>query len=51
MNRLLALPILLASLVAPPPWHYCGWLLNVEFECERAALSTLPAAIANVPVF
>jgi len=29
----------LASLVPPPPWHYAGWLLNVEFECdpERAA--------------
>ena len=26
----------LASLVAPPPWHYCGWLLNVEFECDQA---------------
>jgi hypothetical protein len=28
-----------ASLVPPPPWHYAGWLLNVEFECdlERAA--------------
>jgi hypothetical protein len=26
----------LASLVAPPPWHYCGWLLNVEFECDLA---------------
>jgi Acetoacetate decarboxylase (ADC) len=25
----------LASLVAPPPWHYAGWLLNVEFECDR----------------
>ena len=24
----------LASLVAPPPWHYAGWLLNVEFECD-----------------
>ncbi|BDG10571.1 acetoacetate decarboxylase family protein [Anaeromyxobacter paludicola] len=24
-----------ASLVAPPPWHYAGWLLNVEFECDR----------------
>jgi hypothetical protein len=24
----------LASLVGPPPWHYCGWLLNVEFECD-----------------
>jgi hypothetical protein len=26
-----------ASLVPPPPWHYAGWLLNVEFECGRAA--------------
>lgn len=24
----------LASLVSPPPWHYCGWLLNVAFECD-----------------
>lgn len=36
----------LASLVAPPPWHYAGWLLNVEFEClpERAA-DFVPAAV------
>lgn len=27
----------LASLVPPPPWHYAGWLLNVEFECDRAS--------------
>jgi acetoacetate decarboxylase len=29
----------LASLVPPPPWHYAGWLLSVEFECDpsRAA--------------
>ena len=20
----------------PPPWHYCGWLLNVELECDPA---------------
>jgi len=26
----------MASLVGPPPWHYAGWLLNVEFECSRA---------------
>jgi hypothetical protein len=26
-----------AALVPPPPWRYAGWLLNVEFECERAA--------------
>jgi hypothetical protein len=34
-----------ASLVAPPPWHYAGWLLNVEFECsrERAAAFVPPA--------
>jgi hypothetical protein len=24
-----------AALLPPPPWHYAGWLLNVEFECER----------------
>ncbi|HVP69245.1 MAG TPA: acetoacetate decarboxylase family protein [Anaeromyxobacteraceae bacterium] len=29
----------LASLVSPPPWHYCGWLLNVEFECDPASAS------------
>ncbi|NRF65405.1 acetoacetate decarboxylase family protein [Aquincola sp. S2] len=23
-----------SSLVAPPPWHYAGWLLNVEFDCD-----------------
>jgi hypothetical protein len=25
----------LAALVAAPPWHYAGWLLNVEFACSR----------------
>ena len=30
----------LASLVPPPPWHYAGWLLNVEFECDRARAAT-----------
>jgi hypothetical protein len=25
----------LAALVAAPPWHYAGWLLNVEFACNR----------------
>ncbi|HEX7625208.1 MAG TPA: acetoacetate decarboxylase family protein, partial [Anaeromyxobacteraceae bacterium] len=33
----------LASIVSPPPWHYCGWLLNVEFECD------LDRAIGFVP--
>jgi hypothetical protein len=27
----------LASLVPAPPWHYAGWLLNVDFECDAAA--------------
>lgn len=29
----------LAALVRPPPWHYAGWLLNVDFECDRARAS------------
>jgi hypothetical protein len=36
----------LAALVAPPPWHYAGWLLNVEFECERdRAAGFVPAPV------
>jgi len=36
----------LASLVPPPPWHYAGWLLNVEFTCDvRAAAAFVPAAL------
>jgi hypothetical protein len=35
-----------ASLLPPPPWHYAGWLLNVEFECERGrAAEFVPAAL------
>jgi hypothetical protein len=26
-----------SSLVPAPPWHYAGWLLNVEFACAGAA--------------
>ena len=35
-----------AALVAPPPWHYAGWLLNIEFhfEAPRAASLLPPAA-------
>ncbi len=33
-----------ASLVAPPPWHYAGWLLSVAFECD------LSRAAAFVPI-
>ncbi len=36
----------LASLVPPPPWHYAGWLLNVEFECDQArAAGFVPASL------
>lgn len=36
----------LASLVPPPPWHYAGWLLSVEFECDRdRAASFVPAGV------
>jgi hypothetical protein len=36
----------LASLVGPPPWHYAGWLLNVEFECDpERARAFVPAAV------
>jgi hypothetical protein len=38
----------LASLVAPPPWHYAGWLLNVAFECDTArAAGFVPAAVGT----
>jgi hypothetical protein len=36
----------LSSLVQPPPWHYAGWLLNVEIDCDRAkAAAFVPAAL------
>jgi hypothetical protein len=38
----------LASLVPPPPWHYAGWLLNVEFECdERRAAEFVPPQLGQ----
>jgi hypothetical protein len=33
-----------SSLVAPPPWHYAGWLLSVEFECDRTSAATFVPA-------
>jgi len=37
-----------ASLVTPPPWHYAGWLLNVEFECSRdRAAGFVPQALGR----
>lgn len=36
----------LASLVPPPPWHYAGWLLSVEFECDPArAAGFVPGSV------
>ena len=38
----------LASLVPPPPWHYAGWLLGVEFECDRdRAASFVPDTLGK----
>ena len=37
----------LASLVPPPPWHYAGWLLNVEFACDPAAAAAFVPAAAG----
>ena len=32
-----------ASLVPPPPWHYAGWMLNVEFShLPECALPLIP---------
>jgi hypothetical protein len=32
-----------SSLVPPPPWHYAGWILSVEYELEEGvAASYLP---------
>jgi hypothetical protein len=37
-----------SSLVAPPPWHYAGWVMTVEFECERdAAAAFVPSALGR----
>jgi hypothetical protein len=37
-----------ASLVCPPPWHYAGWLLNVEFACDRErAAAFVPASLGE----
>jgi hypothetical protein len=36
----------LAALVAPPPWHYAGWVLSVEFECSAGrAAAFVPGAL------
>jgi hypothetical protein len=36
-----------SSLVAPPPWHYAGDILAIEFEAEAAAVASfLPEGLA-----
>jgi hypothetical protein len=38
----------LASIVPPPPWHYAGWLVSVEFECDRdRAAGFVPEAVGK----
>lgn len=38
----------LASIVPPPPWHYAGWLLSVEFACDPGrAAPFVPAAVGT----
>ncbi|MBI5446092.1 MAG: acetoacetate decarboxylase family protein [Deltaproteobacteria bacterium] len=38
----------LASLVTAPPWHYAGWLLNVDFECGPGrAAPFVPTALGS----
>jgi acetoacetate decarboxylase len=38
----------LASILPPPPWHYAGWLLSVEFECERGrAAAFVPESLGK----
>lgn len=38
----------LASIVPPPPWHYAGWLLAVEFECDPGrAAAFVPEAVGK----
>jgi len=40
-----------SSLVAPPPWHYAGWLLNVAFtfDAPTAQAATLVPPAAGTP--
>lgn len=33
-----------SALVAPPPWHYAGWLLNVAFEFDAVRAAALVPA-------
>jgi hypothetical protein len=38
----------LAALVPPPPWHYAGFVVSVEFACDpRTAQSYLPPSLGE----
>lgn len=39
-----------SALVPPPPWHYAGWLLNVEFAFAPDAAQALVPPSAGRPV-
>ena len=38
-----------SALVAPPPWHYAGWLINVGFRYAAASASALIPPDAGRP--
>ena len=31
----------------PPPWHYCGWLLNVDFACDPDRAAAFVPAVTS----
>jgi hypothetical protein len=39
-----------SSLVQPPPWHYAGWLLNIEFSFAAANAMPLVPPSAGRPL-
>jgi hypothetical protein len=39
-----------SSLVQPPPWHYAGWLLNIEFSFAAACALPLVPPSAGRPL-
>ncbi|WP_263772926.1 acetoacetate decarboxylase family protein [Propionivibrio soli] len=38
-----------SALVPPPPWHYAGWLINVEFSFDRDRARSLVPETAGSP--
>lgn len=39
-----------SALVPPPPWHYAGWMLNLQFSFDPAAAAALVPPAAGRPV-